>query len=76
MKLDALSRKFLEVMKREVDLNANADLEKLAARREMMSNVSRKFRLDRDDVGDIIAEMERKRYIQPGKKGGRGLLRL
>jgi hypothetical protein len=76
MKIDALSRKFLEVMKREVDLNADADLEKLAARREMMSNVSRKFRLDRDDVGDIIAEMERKRYIQPGKKGGRGILRL
>lgn len=76
MKLDALSRKFLEVMKREVDLNADADLEKLAARREMMSNVSRKFRLDRDDVGDILAEMQRKGYIKPGKKSGGGLLRL
>lgn len=76
MRLDTLSRKFLDVMKREVDLNADANWNKLEARRKMMSDVSRKFRLDRDDVGDIIAEMERKRYIQPGKKGGRGLLSL
>jgi hypothetical protein len=76
MRLDALSRKFLDVMKREVDLNADADWEKLEARRKMMSNVSRKFRLDRDDVGDILAEMQRKGYIKPGKKDGRGLLRL
>lgn len=76
MRIDALSKKFIDVMKREVDLNADADWEKLEERRRLMSNVSRKFRVDRDDVGDILAEMQRKGYIKPGKKDGRGLLRL
>jgi len=62
MKIGRLSKKFLDVMKREVDLNA--DLSQIAERKRVEAGVASKFRLDREDVSVIMKELEKKGYVK------------
>jgi len=62
MSLDHLTKKFMRVMKREV--NTNMELDGKAGWREVKQNVASKFRLTSKDVNIITAALKRKKKLK------------
>ena len=66
MGIDHLTKKFMRVMKREV--NTNMELDGKAGWREVKQNVASKFRLTSKDVNIMASALKRKNKIQLEKK--------